>query len=149
MPPGVRVDPFLDFRFYVEIEGIVVAGFSEVSGLDVEVGTVEYEEGGRNGFTHEKPDRTSYSHLELRKGLTDSRELIDWMESVAAGRIERKNVFVFLLDAQGLPRWGWQCEGAYPVGYSAPDLQADQGAVAVETLELAHRGVSTMEVGGG
>jgi phage tail-like protein len=148
MPPGVRVDPYLDFRFYVEIEGIIVGGFSEVSGLEVEVATVEYEEGGRNDFTHEKPGRTSHSRVELRRGMTDSRSLMDWIRAVAAGRVERKNVFVYLLDSEGAPARGWQCTEAYPVRYAGPDLQADQGAVAVETVELTHRGLAPMELGG-
>lgn len=147
MPPGARIDPYLDFRFHVQIESIVVAGFSEVGGLEVEVGTLEYEEGGRNDYTHELPGRASHAHLELRKGLTVSRALIDWMRDVATGTVERKNVFVFLMGTEGLPEWGWQCEGAYPVRYSAPDLQADGNEVAVETLELAHRGLTPMGLG--
>lgn len=148
MPPGVRTDPYLDFRFQVEIDGLVVAGFSEVSGLEVEVATVEYEEGGRNDRVRELPGRVSHPHLELRRGLTQSPELIDWMRDVTAGLIERKNVSVFLLDTEGLPQWGWQFEGAYPVRYSGPELRADQGEVAVETLELAHQGFTPMDIGG-
>lgn len=144
MPPGVRADPYLDFRFHVQIDAIVVAGFSEVSGLEIEVETEEYEEGGRNGFTYELPGRASHSHLELSKGLTRSRALVDWMQAVAAGVVERKNVSVFLLDTEGLPKWGWQCRAAYPVRYAAPDLQADGGDVAVESLELAHQGLTRM-----
>ena len=148
MPPGVRVDPYLDFRFYVEIEGIIVAGFSDVSGLDIEVETEEYQEGGRNDYTHELPGRASHAHVELQTGLTDSRALIDWIRAVADGQIERKNVFIYLLDREGAAARGWQCEAAYPVRYAGPELQADQGGVAVETVELAHRGLSPMELGG-
>lgn len=149
MPPGVRNDPYGDFRFHVQIDSVVVAGFSEVSGLDVEIGTEEYEEGGRNGFTHELPGRASHPNLELRRGLTDSRALIGWVGDVAAGRIERRNVQVFLLDSRGLPKWGWECREAYPVGYAGPEFRADQGEVAMERLELTHRGLSTMGLGGG
>jgi len=148
MPPGERADPYLDFRFQVEIDGIVVAGFSEVSGLEIEVATEEYEEGGRNDRVRELPGQVSHPHLELRKGLTESRVLIDWMQDVRTGLIERKTVFVFLLDTEGLPQWGWQFEGAYPVRYSGPELRADRGDVAVETLELAHQGLSPMDIGG-
>jgi len=148
MPPGVRVDPYLDFRFLVEIEGVIAAGFAEVSGLEIEVETEDYEEGGRNDFIHTKPGRASYANLELQKGLTESRELVGWISDVAAGRIERKNVFVFLQDSRGQPKWGWQCKQAYPVRYAGPDLQADQGEVAMETLELTHQGLTPMELAG-
>lgn len=148
MGTGTRVDPYPDFRFQVEIDSLIVAGFAEVSGLEIEIATEEYEEGGRTGYTHQLPGRTSHPNLELRRGVTDSRSLIEWIQAVAAGRIERKNVHVFLLDSSGLPKWGLQCKEAYPVRYAGPDLQADQAEVAMETLELAHRGLSSMELTG-
>lgn len=148
MVTGERTDPYPDFRFHVEVDSLIVAGFAEVSGLEIEIGTEEYEEGGRAGYTHQFPGRASHPNLELRKGLTNSRSLIEWIQDVADGRIERKNVHVFLLDSAGLPKWGWQCKDAYPVRYAAPELQADQGDVAMETLELAHRGLSSMGLTG-
>lgn len=146
MAPGSRNDPYPGFRFYVQIDSLVVAGFSDVSGLEMEVETESYGEGGRNDYTHEFPGRATYPNLELRRGLTDSTTLVDWMRAVVDGRIERRNVHVFLHDAEGQPRWGWQCREAYPVRYAGPDLQADQSTVAMEALELSHNGLSRMDV---
>jgi len=33
---GVRNDPYMSFNFFVEIEGLIVGAFTEVSGLQVE-----------------------------------------------------------------------------------------------------------------
>jgi phage tail-like protein len=35
----------------------------------------------------------------------------------------------------------WTFEQAYPVKWSGPQFKADDNAVAVETLELAHEGM--------
>lgn len=145
MSTGERNDPYLDFRFQVEVDSLVVAGFSEVSGLEVEVETEEYEEGGVNAYTHTLPKRGSTPNLTLRRGLTDSTSLWDWVRSAVDGRVERKNVRVLLLDSTGAESWGWECRNAYPVRWAGPELSGDGNAVAVETLELAHEGITRME----
>ena len=144
MPPR-RPNPYLDFRFQVDIDYMRVAGFSEVAGLTAEVETEEYEEGGVNDYTHTLPKRISSPNLELKRGLTDSQELWGWYEAVAAGRIQRRNVRILLLDETGEQTWGWECKDAYPVRWAGPEFRAGEGSVAVETLELAHNGLSQME----
>src|ERR1035438_8445667 len=42
-----RVDPFKNFRFLVEIDGITQAGFADCSGFGSNVEVVEDREGGR------------------------------------------------------------------------------------------------------
>ena|SRR5438874_3860995 len=44
MPKGQRVDPYSNFRFHVEIDGIRQAGFMECTGLGSQVEVVEYRE---------------------------------------------------------------------------------------------------------
>lgn len=143
---GARDDPYLGFRFRVEIESLIVAGFSEVSGLEVDLQTEDYHEGGKNQSVHVFPTRVEQGTLTLRRGLTGSRDLWAWMVDATDGWPERKNVRIFLLDSTGAPSRGWECREAFPVRWAGPDLQADQSDVAVEELELAHGGVS--ELGG-
>lgn len=138
-------DPYRGYRFKVEIDSLIVAGFSEVSGLQQELNTEDYEEGGVNHFTHKLPSRANQPTVTLRRGLTDSTDLWGWIRNAVDGRIERKQVRIVLLDDVGAEVWGWELRGAFPVSWSGPDLQADQGAVAMEELELAHHGVSRIE----
>lgn len=142
MSTGERRDPYLDFRFLVEMDSLVVAGFTEVSGLEVEMETEEYQEGGVNTHAHKLPDRFGYPNLVLRRGLTDSQLLWRWIQAGVDGRVERRNGTVFLLDSTGDVSWGWGFRDAYPVKWTGPELQADRGAVAVESLELVHNGIS-------
>lgn len=140
---GVRNDPYMSFNFFVEIEGLIVGGFSEVSGLQIETAVEEYKEGGQNEYVHKLPGPARYpSNLILKRGLTDIESLWSWHQDVVAGTIERKNGTIYLLDRMGVPAMWWDFKEAYPVKWSGPELKADSAAVAVETIELVHRGIS-------
>lgn len=142
MPTGDRTDPYLGFRFTVEIDSLIVAGFSRVEGLGIELETEEYEEGGVNAKTHILPTRFSYSNITLERGITDSDVLWDWMTEAKHGIPERKNGRIILLDSEGQEATGWEFTDAYPVRWEGPDLEAARGQVAIESLELAHEGLS-------
>lgn len=147
MAIGDRNDPYMGYRFLVEIDSLIVGGFSEVTGLEMTLETEEYQEGGVNTYTHTLPSRFTYPNLVLRRGLTDSRTLWQWIQNVADALLpltERKNVRIILLDSTGKESWGWEFRDAYPVKWTGPELQADQGVVAMEALELAHKGISNM-----
>lgn len=138
-----RRDPYLAFNFLVEIEGLVVGGFTEVGGLEIETVFEDYREGGQNEYVHRLPGPTRYpSNLTLRRGITDVATLWSWHQDVAAGRIERRNGTVYLLDTQGQPSIWWNFREAFPVRWSGPSLRGESNAIAVETIELAHRGLS-------
>lgn len=142
-----RADPYAGFRFLVEIDSLVVAGFSEVTGLEMEMSPEEYQEGGVNRFTHKLPGRFAHPNLVLRRGLTDSQALWDWVQETAlgveSGSVERRNVRVIVLDSTGRESRGWEFLRAYPVKWTGPELSAGDGSVAVEALELVHDGLAT------
>lgn len=138
---GERKDPYLSYRFLVEIEGLIVGGFSEASGLQVEIETEEYREGGVNDHVHKLPKSTKYQNITLKRGITDSDVLWTWQQGAVDGMIHRKNGRIVLLDPEGNESWHWTFEDAYPVKWMGPDLKADGNAIAIETLELAHNGI--------
>lgn len=143
----LRSDPFGAFTFLVEVRGIVEGGFTEVTGLASELETIDYREGGENGFVHRLAGPVRYqSNLTLRRGLA-STELWDWYRDAAAGTITRAHVSVLLLDPTLATGWRWSFVDAYPVRWTGPDLRAQSAAVAVEALELAHRGIAAQESG--
>ena len=141
MSTGRRPDPYLGFRFAVEIDSLIVGGFAAVEGLEVEVDTEPYEEGGVNDYTHVLPSRTNHETITLRRGLTDADELWGWLRDTQHGRIERRNGRVLVLDTTGEEAFGWEFVDAFPVRWRGPEFSADDGAVAIEVLELAHEGL--------
>lgn len=143
MALGSRRDPYLSFNFLVEMEGLTVGGFSDVSGLNAEIELHDYREGGVNGYVHRLAGPARYpANLVLKHGMTDDPTLWLWHRDVREGIITRRNLTIILLDAVRVPVRHWHIEGAYPVKWVGPDLRADSNTVALETLELVHCGFS-------
>ncbi len=138
---GERGDPYLTSNFYVEIQGIEQASFSECSGLSIETEVFEYQEGGLNEYVHKLPGRSKVSNVTLKRGITESTELWDWYRDVVQGKIKRKNVSIVQYDLEGNEVMRWAFIGAYPVKWSGPAFKAGDNAITIETLELAHRGM--------
>ncbi len=138
MATGDRVDPYRIFRFLVEIDGIVQAGFSECSGFGSNVEVIEYREGGEPITVRKLPGKVSYTDITLKWGTTDSRELYDWHRSVIVGEIQRKNGSIIVLDDVGQPKVRWNFFNAWPSKYDAPDFNAKGNDVAIDTLTISY-----------
>ena len=136
-----RHDPYLGFNFLVEIKGLTIAAFTEVTGLQVETEVHDYREGGVNDHMHRLAGPTKYpSNVVLKHGLSDVEELWKWHQDVRQGKFERKSVSIILLDSAGEEAWRWNLIKALPVRWNGPELRADRAEVAVETIELVHCG---------
>jgi phage tail-like protein len=141
--PANDNDPYAAFRYAVEIDQLVVGGFSEVSGLSFEAEVETFREGGFDGPERQLPGaRKSTGRLVLKRGLGDARELWDWFRIVAAGQMKRRNLAVLLLDADLHELRRWTFTRACPVKWSGPDLRAKASEVAAEALEFVHEGLS-------
>jgi len=139
---GVRKDPYLSFNFLVELDGLTVGGFSEVSGLQIETEVKEYREGGENGYIHKLAGPVRYTqNIVLKHGLTEDSALWDWYEDNRHGVVTRKNGSIVMMDKTFTEVSRYNFYQAYPVRWLGPTLDAMQSVVGVETLELAHHGL--------
>ena len=145
----LRYDPYMAFNFVVQIEGLLVGGFSEVSGLESEITVEEYQEGGLNGYVHKLAGPAKYPNLVLSHGLTDIDSLWAWYHQVSQGIVQRKNGTIMLLNRRRTPAMWWNFRQAYPVKWVGPKFNASSATeVAVEQVELVHQGLSKPVVGG-
>jgi phage tail-like protein len=129
-------------RFYVLFDDKAQGVFTEVSGLQVEMDVMEYQEGGNNGFVYRLPGFTKVSNLTLKRGMTSSNEFYRWLADVSSGRLKRRHVSVVMYDVVGNELMRWNLINAYPVKWVGPQLRAADNTAAIETLELAHEGMS-------
>ena len=144
MPTGERKDPYKNYRFLVEIDGIVQAGFSEASIPDTTQEPIEYREGNQTPTVRKLPGLIKYGNLTLKWGITDSLDLYNWRKQVEQGKTKdaRRNIAVILMDEEGNPAARWEFAEAWPSKYDAPDLDGKGNDVAVETLEIVHEGMA-------
>jgi phage tail-like protein len=144
MAVGQRKDPYRNFRFLLEIDSIVQAGFSECTIPDTTSDVIDYREGNEQPSARKLPGLTKYGNISLKWGATDSLELYNWRRLVEQGKMKdaRKNVTVILQDDEGNNKARWEFVDAWPSKYDAPELTAKGNDVAVETLEVAHEGMT-------
>lgn len=136
MANAARVDPYRNFNFKLEIQGITQAGFTDCSGFSASNDPIEYREGGHVSSARKLPGMTKYSNITLKWGLTDSRELYDWFRDVVNGKIDRRNGSIIVRDLDGTEKARWDFFDAWPTKFDHPDFSAKSNEVAIETLEL-------------
>ena len=145
--PVERDNPYGNFNFIVDISGVdnpPHAGFSEVSGLDMEVTPIEYRAGSDKTNTARKiPGLTRFTNVVLKRGITGSTAMYEWMKDVHDGSDSiRHDVTIRLLDEEHQPVITWNLSNAWPVKMRGPGLKATGNEVAIESFELAHEGLT-------
>lgn len=136
---GSPPEAFNPMHFLVSI-GEPLGFFMECSGLEVEWEVFEYNEGGLNDFVHKLRGRSKYPNLVLRRGFTSETALFDWFRECRE-KTARRQVDITLRDYQSQPLRTWSFDGAWPVKWTGPSLNAKAGEAATESLEIAHHGL--------
>lgn len=133
-----RIDPYRNYRFRVEIDGITQASFCEVIIPDSASEVIEVRDGADAITVRKQPGLIKYGNLVLKWGLTASMELYNWRKNIEQGKTNqsRKNISVILMDEEGNEAARWQFSNAWPSKYKAPDLNAKGNDIAIETLEI-------------
>jgi phage tail-like protein len=132
----------LGCRFSVEASGIQLGLFQECSGLSAEVEVETYQEGGLNDYEHKLPGRTRYGNVTLKSGVIFTPHLWTWFSEASVGNTRRTNVSIVMYLQTRLELMRWNLLDAYPVRWQGPDFNANDNAVVVHSLELAHNGIT-------
>jgi phage tail-like protein len=132
-----RVDPYRNFRFKVEIQGIEQAGFSECSGFGSTVEVIEYREGGEASTVRKLPGKVTYPDITLKWGVTDSRELYEWHLAVVNGAVDRRSGSIILQNDAGQEKARWNFFNAWPSKYDGPDFNAKGNDVSIDSLTVS------------
>jgi phage tail-like protein len=139
---AARKDPWRNFRFLLEWEGLVHAGFSEVTIPDTSADPIDLE-GNEITNVRKTPGSVKYSNVVCRRGITDNMELFEWYKEIVEGKIStsRKTVSILLLDEERNETSRWDLAEAWPTKCDPPDLNATESEIAIEIRELAHEGM--------
>lgn len=134
-----RIDPYRNFRFELEIDGIKQGAFSEATIPDTTTDSSDYREGTDPPHSRKLSGLTKYGNVTLKWGLTDSSmELYEWRKAVidSGAQGNRKNLQLILLDEAGDPKTRWSVINAWPTKYDASDFSAKGNDVVIENLDL-------------
>ena len=156
-------DPVLGFNFTISmvttasagafLQAVVgkppAGGFSECSGLEMTIPAETYAEGGNNGTLLKFVGRTAWSNIKLKRGVVSSADLWRWHYDFVEGKGRRRDGVISLLDERGKTVRVWRFVRGLPVRWAGPALDAGQGQVAIEEIEIAHEGLRQTGAGSG
>src|SRR6185295_16394091 len=149
--PTFRNNPYTAFNFLVALgvdqgdgsAGTIIGGFSDASGLGIDVTDAEYRNGNERFNTVRKvPGIHKNDDVTLKRGLVGSDDLFKWLKTVRDGTADPRQVTITLLDEAREPVATWVLRQAQPKKWSGPTLAAKGGGdVAMEELHLVHEGI--------
>jgi phage tail-like protein len=156
--PMAPLDPLPKYRFLVTLDPgdaylppaqaqllpmVANGAFQEVTGLGASLDVLAYPEGGRNDSVRQLPVRHSWNHIVLKRGVVRDPGLWSWYVAGLADSLgARRDGAIVLLGPDGTPAMSWAFRAGLAAKWSGPDLHAEQNAIAVESLEIAHEGLT-------
>lgn len=137
--------PLAKFHFLVQWGGTRI-GFTEVTGLDMQIEPIEYREGSSPEYSKLKmPGLHKYSNITLKRGtIEDDSDFYKWINTINLTTVERRDIVISLLNESHTPVMTWKARNAFPIKVQASDLKSDGNEVAIETLEIAHEGLNIL-----
>lgn len=141
-----RKDPYRQFRFRVEMDGIK-AGFHEVTFTDTTTDPIDYQKGRDPTTFRKRSGLPKFGSITLKWGITDSMELYKWRKQVieTGASSARKNMSIILVDEAGADKARWDMVNAWPSKYDPPDFSAKGNEVAIGLLEIVHEGFTRVK----
>jgi phage tail-like protein len=148
--PGLRflvtldpADAYLPPAQAALVSLVAIGQFSAAGGLGAELEVLPYPEGGRNDFVHQLPVRHSWGRIVLKKGLVRGPGLWTWYQlGLTQSLGARRDGTVMLLTPAGTPAMAWAFRAGLAAKWTGPELDALDGKVAIESLEIAHQGLT-------
>lgn len=135
--------PLPKFHFSVDW-GEDKFAFSEVSGLDVESEIIEYRDGIMPEYSKIKmPGMQKYSNITLKRGtFQGDNKFYDWWKTTQLNTVDRRDLIISLLNENHDPVFVWTAKNAWPLKVQSTDLKADGNETAIESMEIAHEGLT-------
>ncbi len=133
-------NPQIALYFTVSVDAVDLGVFTEVSGLGMNFGTEQKEQGGSIMFTSQLTGRVTYPNLELTRPVgPHSETLMNWLNSITPA-FNPATAEVQGLAPDGSVLMKWQLYGVVPVSWTGPTWDAANPAIATEKLELGYQG---------
>jgi phage tail-like protein len=138
-------DALGSYNFQIEIDGVVMAQFKEVSGLSTEIKVIEHEEvmtGGKS-IIKKIPGPRKWGDITLKRGKTEDNGWFEWINDVHNGDISksRRNGSIVIYDYALGEKARYNFINAWPSKVNISGLKAGGSEIVVEEVTLVHEGL--------
>lgn len=144
--------PFTAFAFEVKMTlpgataPVCDGQFAECDGLEMSMEPKTVREGGNNTRQIHLPGPVSYGTLVLKRGMTTNLDVWTWFQEASGtkGRGKTADGEIVVLDAapERTVKLRFTLSGCLPVKIKGPSLNAKDGTVAIEEMEIAYGSLS-------
>ena len=134
------VDPLASYSFGVEITGVTIAQFKEVSGLGVSVGVIENRSNqvGGQPVLQKMPGSVKYDDIHLSRGKVADPAFWEWIKTVQDGKIDqaRKDGSIILFDFMHGEVTRFNFFAGWPSRVDIGKLSAGADSVLLESVTI-------------
>lgn len=141
-------DPYGNHYFMLEVDSEEVSHVLHVGGLKTAAQVFEIEEGGHNGHVHKRVAQSRWDNLTIRFATSSSRFLQKWRNDFLRNPLDEglwKSGSIVMFNNHGDAVRRFHFVRAWPVSWEGPSLDSSNSELAVESLELAHDGLSVSD----
>lgn len=132
-------------KFKLELDGVDIGSFREVSGMGSETTVIDFQQTTDNGeMTIKKlPGHHKWGDVTLKRGYTDDMTLFNWRQEVIDGQIDsaRRNGSIVVYDFANQEVLRWNFVNAWPSKLSASNLSSSSDEALIEELTIVHEGI--------
>ena len=140
-----RVDPYKNFRFRITIDGKVVAGINEISGLVPAPGSARKK-------SRRMPGLQKFGNITLKRGITQDTKFLDWINSTLSNSGAdqgsanfRRSMTIEFCNESGSVISSYRVINGWVTKIEGPDLNANSNEVAIESIELSYEGLELIK----
>ena len=138
--PGLPSDALAGYHYSIEIDGVMVAQFQEVSGLTSEIDVIELKENTKDGkyIVHKLPGNRKPPTITLKRAKSSSMELYNWHQQIFQGNVSnaRKNGSVVLYSYDHTEVGRYNFINAWPSKLSMSTLKSSGNEILMEECTI-------------
>jgi phage tail-like protein len=135
--------------FYVELSGLSVVAFRELSGIGSENDViVQHQVNAQGKATYVKvPGKLNWNNIVLKKGIDTDMSLWTWRNDVVTKGVDgqKKDGQIYIVDVEGNQKTTWKFVGAWPCSYMIGTMVPDTNEMLLEEIHLAHEGLERVK----
>ncbi|SRR6266849_6268896 len=138
--PGMATDALAGYHFSIEIDGVSIAQFQEVSGITSELDVIELKENTKDGkyVLHKLPGNRKPPTITLKRAKSSSLDLWEWHKKMYQGKVvdARKNgsVVIHSYDNEEVGRYNFV--NAWPSKVTTSALKAGANEIVMEEVTI-------------
>jgi phage tail-like protein len=138
--PGLPTDALASYHYSIEIDGVTVAQFQEVSGLTSEIDVIDLKENTKDGkyIIHKLPGNRKPPSITLKRAKSSSTDIWQWHQQIFQGNVAsaRKNgsVVLYSYDHSEVGRYNFI--NAWPSKVSMSTLKSSGNEILMEEVTI-------------